>query len=111
MRPFYEQSDVLVFPSYREGFPNVVIEAGAMGLPSIVTDINGAREIIANGKNGLIVTPRDEQALCEAMKWMVEHPQERNNMAVNARPMVASRYEQGYVRQCLKDYYKTILSA
>lgn len=111
VRPFYEQSDVLVFPSYREGFPNVVIEAGAMELPSIVTDINGSREIIKDGKNGLIVPPRDEHALYDAMKWMVEHPDERNKMAENARPMVASRYEQGFVRQCLKDYYKEILSA
>lgn len=110
VRPFYEQSDVLVFPSYREGFPNVVLEAGAMELPSIVTDINGSREIIEHGKNGLIVPPRNEQALYEAMKWMAEHPDDRKKMAENARPMVASRYEQSFVRQCLKDYYKEILS-
>lgn len=109
VRPFYEQSDVLVFPSYREGFPNVVIEAGAMELPSIVTDINGSREIIEDGKNGVIVPPCDEQALYEAMKWMTEKPQERGKMATKARPMVASRFEQGFVRQCLKDYYKEIL--
>ena len=109
VRPFYAQSDVLVFPSYREGFPNVVLEAGAMELPSIVTDINGSREIIEHGKNGLIVPPRDEQALYDAMKWMVEHPDDRKNMAENARPMVANRYEQSFVRQCLKDYYKEIL--
>lgn len=111
VRSFYEQSDVLVFPSYREGFPNVVIEAGAMELPSIVTDINGSREIIENEKNGLIVSPRNEQALFEAMQWMVEHLDERKRMAANARPMVASRFEQGFVRQCLKDYYTEILSA
>lgn len=109
VRPFYEKSDVLVFPSYREGFPNAVIEAGAMELPSIVTDINGSREIIRNGKNGLIVPPRDEQALYDVMKWMLEYPDDRKSMAANARPMVASRYEQGFVRQCLKDYYKEIL--
>jgi glycosyltransferase involved in cell wall biosynthesis len=110
VRPFYEQSDVLVFPSYREGFPNVVIEAGAMELPSIVTDINGSREIIEDGRNGLIVPARDEQALFEAMKWMVEHDDERNAMAAHARPMIASRYEQGYVRGCLKNYYKEIFA-
>ena len=110
VRPFYEQSDVLVFPSYREGFPNVVIEAGAMELPSIVTDINGSREIIKDGRNGLIVPARDEQALFEAMKWIVEHDEERNAMAAHARPMIASRYEQGYVRGCLKNYYKEIFA-
>ena len=109
VRPFYEQSDVLVFPSYREGFPNVVIEAGAMELPSIVTDINGSREIIEEGKNGLIVPPCDEQALYAAMRWMVECPEERSRMAENARPMVANRFEQGFVRKCLKEYYKSVL--
>lgn len=110
VRPFYEQGDVFVFPSYREGFPNVVLEAGAMELSCIVTDINGSREIIENGKNGLIVPPRDEQALFDAMKWIVEHPDERKRMADNARLMVADRFEQSFVRQCLKDYYKEILS-
>ena len=110
VRPCYERGDVLVFPSYREGFPNVVLEAGAMGLPSIVTDINGSREIIEQGKNGMIVPPHDEKALYNAMKWMIEHPDERKKMKENARPMVASRFEQSYVRQCLKDYYKEILS-
>lgn len=109
VRPFYEQSDVLVFPSYREGFPNVVIEAGAMDLPSIVTDINGAREIIVNQENGLIVPPRDEAALYEAMEWMLSHPKERQRMGQKSRKMVADRYEQGFVRQCLKNYYKEIL--
>lgn len=109
VKSFYENSDVLVFPSYREGFPNVVLEAGAMGLPSIVTDINGSREIIVNGENGLIVPPHDEEALLAAMEWMILHPQERKLMAEKARPMVASRYEQQYVRQCLKDYYKRII--
>ena len=46
VRPYLAASDIFVFPSYREGFPNVVLEAGALGLPSIVTDINGSNEII-----------------------------------------------------------------
>ena len=109
VRPFYAQADALVFPSYREGFPNVVIEAGAMGLPSIVTDINGSREIIIDGKNGVIIPPRDEEALYQAMKQFVTHPNEVASMAANARPLIASRYEQDYVRQCLYDFYKEIL--
>ena len=110
VRPFYADADALVFPSYREGFPNVVIEAGAMGLPSIVTDINGAREIIVNGQNGVIIPPRDEQALYEAMKHFVEHPDQIATLARNARPLIASRYEQGYVRRCLYDFYHEVLN-
>ena len=110
VRSFYASSDALVFPSYREGFPNVVIEAGAMGLPSIVTDINGSREIIIDGQNGVIVPPRDEEALYQAMKRFVEQPDEIAAMAQKARGLIASRYEQSYVRQCLYDFYHEILN-
>lgn len=109
VRPYYAEADALAFPSYREGFPNVVIEAGAMGLPSIVTDINGSREIIIDGKNGVIIPPKDENALFDAMKYFLDHPDEVASMAANARPMIASRYEQGYVRQCLYDFYREVL--
>lgn len=110
VRPWLLASDAFVFPSYREGFPNVVIEAGAMGLPSIVTDINGSREIIINGENGLIIPPHDVKSLFETMKQMVVNKKERLKMASKSRNMIASRYEQSYVRQCLKDYYKEILN-
>lgn len=110
VRPFYAQADALVFPSYREGFPNVVIEAGAMGLPSIVTDINGSREIIIDGQNGIIVPSKNEEALYQAMKHFLEHPEEVVEMAAKARPLIASRYEQSYVRQCLYDFYHEILN-
>ncbi len=111
VRPWLAASDALVFPSYREGFPNVVIEAGAMGLPSIVTDINGSREIIIDGKNGAIVPSKDAEALYRAMKRMATDAGWRETLASNARTMIASRYEQSYVRQCLKDFYKEILKS
>ena len=110
VRPWFVAADVLVFPSYREGFPNVVIEAGAMGLPSIVTDINGSREIIIEGRNGTIIPARDEDALYQAMKQMADNLDQLKSMASEARPLIASRYEQSYVRRCLKEYYKEILS-
>lgn len=110
VRPWLAASDVFVFPSYREGFPNVVIEAGAMGLPSIVTDINGSREIIEDRKNGRIIPSHDANALLEAMNELLINQEKVKFMAANARPMIASRFEQCFVRQCLKDYYNEILS-
>ena len=110
VRPWLAASDVFVFPSYREGFPNVVIEAGAMGLPSIVTDINGSREIIEDRKNGRIIPSHDAKALLEAMNELLINQEKVKFMAANARPMIASRFEQCFVRQCLKDYYSEILS-
>ncbi len=107
----YAAADCFVFPSYREGFPNTVIEAGAMGLPSIVTDINGSREIIVQGENGIIIPPRDADALYETMLDMIRNKPARDRMAANARKMIASRFEQGFVRKCLMDYYDEILNA
>lgn len=109
VRPWLAAADALVFPSYREGFPNVVLEAGALDLPSIVTDINGSREIIVHGKNGVIVPPRNDQALLQAMTQFVQNPQATQAMAANARQMIASRFEKSFVEQCLIDYYKEIL--
>ena len=109
VRPWLAASDALVFPSYREGFPNVVIEAGALDLPSIVTDINGSREIIVHGQNGIIVPPRNAQALLQAMTQFVQNPQATQAMALKARQMIASRFEKSFVQKCLFDYYQKIL--
>ena len=106
---WYAASDCFVLPSYREGFPNTVIEAGAMGLPSIVTDINGSREIISDGENGLVVPPKDVESLREAMVKMLYDNDFRKSAASVSRDMIASRFEQGYVRRCLYDYYGYVL--
>ena len=106
----YAAADCFVFPSYREGFPNTVLEAGAMGLPSIVTDINGSRAIIVQGGNGVIIPPKDADALYQAMLDMIRYKAARERMAANARKMIASRFEQGFVRKCLLDYYDEILT-
>lgn len=111
VRPWLAASDCAVLASYREGFPNVVIEAGAMGLPQIVTDINGANEIIIHEKNGLIVASKDSVALYEAMKKMMEDKAMAEAMSKVARTLIASRYEQIFVRKCLIDYYKEIIPA
>ena len=106
---YYAAADCFVLPSYREGFPNTVLEAGAMDLPSIVTDINGSREIIVEGENGIIIPTHDTNALYKAMKAMVDNPQQRKAMASKARDLVSTRFEQGYVRQCLFDFYDKII--
>lgn len=111
VRPWYALADALVFPSHREGFPNVVIEAGAMELPSIVTDINGSREIIRQNENGTIIPVKDIEALYEAMQNYICHPDAVKKMSENARPLIASRYEKSFVKQCLKNFYQSLLTA
>ena len=115
VRPYLEQADVLVFPSYREGFPNVPMQAGAMGLPCIVTNINGCNEIIKDGLNGKIIaaplkegTKMMEQSLLNTMQWFINHREEAKRMGNNACPMIQERYEQRYVWKALKDYYDAL---
>lgn len=107
---YYAAADCYIHPSYREGFPNTVLEAGAMGLPSIVTDINGSREIIVQGENGVIVPSKNSEALFDAMMNMMRDKSARDRMAGNARKMIADRFEQSFVRKCLYDFYDEILA-
>lgn len=107
IRPFLAASEVFVFPSYREGFPNVVLQAGAMGLPCIVTDINGSNEIISEGINGCIIPSQNEQALYEAMEKML-NLEERQKLAQQARPQIANRYERKALWKELLKFYRSL---
>lgn len=106
----YVDADCFVMPSYREGFPNTVLEAGAMGLPSIVTDINGSREIIENEKNGLIVPSKNANALYDAMERMLTDDKAREIMKSNARQIIESRFEKNFVQKCQIEFYERILN-
>lgn len=95
IRPAMRLADVLVLPSYREGFPNVVLQAGAMELPVIATDINGCNEAIEPGVNGWLVRPRSSSALHEAMRAALGTPPDvRQRMGMQARQRIMQRFEQ-----------------
>lgn len=105
VRPYLAMADILVFPSYREGFPNVVMEAGAMGLPSIVTDINGCNEIVKDHINGWIIPVKDEEAIYDKMKYCLENPDQVVKVANNSRELITSRYEQKIIWEALLEEY------
>ena len=111
VRPYLAITDVFVFPSYREGFPNVVMQAGAMNLPCIVTDINGCNEIIEQGKNGLIIPAQDKVNLKKAIERLVYDKALRKNLQSNAREMIVTRYEQKLVWNLILQEYKEMLKA
>lgn len=109
VRPYFAISDALAFPSYREGFPNVVMQAGTMELPSIVTDINGCNEIIEERENGLIIPAKNTSELQNAMQKIIEDQVLYNHLKQNARPMIESRYSQQTVWKALLEEYKMLL--
>ncbi len=103
VRPWLVASDLLILVSYREGFPNVVMQAGAMGLPAIVSDINGCNEIIREGVNGWIVPKADAESLYQTMKEAVTHREECQKRASQARKEIVTRFNQ-------KDLWAAILA-
>lgn len=110
VRPYLFAADALVFPSYREGFPNVVLQAGAMELPSIVTDINGCNEIIEDNINGIIIPSKDVEALYMSMKYFMEHIEKIKQMGIYSRPLICKQYEQQDVWHALSEEYRRVLS-
>lgn len=111
VRPYFSISNCLVFPSYREGFPNVVMQAGAMELPSIVTDINGCNEIIVEGKNGWIIPVKDENALLNTMKNCLSESNTISNMKSNTRDIIIKKYKQDIVWNAILEEYKLLEKA
>jgi glycosyltransferase involved in cell wall biosynthesis len=111
VRPYYAAADCLVLPSYREGFPNVLLQGGAMGLPSIVTDVNGSNEIIQEGKNGTIVPVKQVQALEQAMHAFLEKGKTSPKLKQEIREHIHSKYRQDLVWNAINKEYNRVLNS
>lgn len=109
VRPYFAISDSLVFPSYREGFPNVVMQAGAMGLPSIVSDINGCNEIIVNNINGLIIKVKSVQTIYDAMIKITSDKYLFNKLRLNSRDSIKIKYEREAFWGMLLNEYEDLI--
>jgi glycosyltransferase involved in cell wall biosynthesis len=105
VRPYFAIANALVFPSYREGFPNVVMQAGAMELPCIVSNINGCNEIINEGVNGTIIPVKNKDAIFDKMTLFLEDATYYRQLQANARKMILSRYDQRVVWEALLEEY------
>ena len=111
VRPYFAISDSLVFPSYREGFPNVVMQAGAMGLPCIVSNINGCNEIIMEEVNGMIVPVKNVKQLQEKMFLLSQDRELYTRLQLNSRKIIIERYEQAIVWEEILNEYKELISS
>lgn len=108
VRPYLAVANALVFPSYREGFPNVVMQACAMELACIVSDINGCNEIITNNKNGLVIQPKSIEALQYAMQFFIDNPVKTSEFASVARPNILENYKREVIWNELLNLYKSL---
>ena len=108
VRAYFSIANTLVFPSYREGFPNVVMQAAAMGLPCIVSNINGCNEIIQEGYNGLIIPVKNKIAILHALQSMCSDVNLYTTLKNNARQSIVTRYEQKVVWEALLNEYSSL---
>jgi glycosyltransferase involved in cell wall biosynthesis len=98
MEHIYAQVDAVVLPSYREGMPRSLLEAGAMGLPVIATNVPGCRNLVEHGYNGLLCEPKDSNSLQAALQRLLAMPEnERKRLGDNGRRLVERAYSEDLV--------------
>jgi glycosyltransferase involved in cell wall biosynthesis len=107
--PYYRAMDLLVLPSWREGFPNAVLEASATGIPVVTTHCTGARDSVLPGVTGLLIPPGCPEAIQEAVLSLLEDPEQRARMGRAARAWVLSNYAEPNVLSQTADFYWSLL--
>lgn len=110
IRPYLFSSDCFVFPTYREGLPNVLLQAAAMEMPIIATNVVGCNDIILNEINGLIVEAKNSSKLIDAMRRLYNDNELCNIISGNSRQSIIDNYSQNYYWNELKKKYEYQLS-
>lgn len=108
--PYYRAMDVMVLPTWREGFPNVVLEAAATGIPVVTTLSTGSRDSVVPEVTGLLIPPGSPEAICASVLQLLRAPKRRRNMGKAARAWVIDRYSNGYVLGRTVRYYESLLA-
>lgn len=107
--PYYKLMDIFVFPTYREGFGNVSIEAAFMGLPVITTNATGAIDTVIDGKTGLIYEVGNVKQLEEKIEFLIRNPEIRKKMGIEGKKRVIKEFSSERIWNELDHLYKTLL--
>ncbi|HEX5655229.1 MAG TPA: glycosyltransferase family 4 protein [Chitinophagaceae bacterium] len=107
---FMHLASILVHPSYREGFPNVLLQAGAMNCPILCSRIEGNIDIVEDGQTGLLFEAGDAASLENKLRWALEHPNHLKEYAAGLRQKIVQRFDQRFVHESLKNKYLELLS-
>ena len=106
---FINLAHYFVFPSHREGFPNVLLQAGAMGLPIICSRITGNIDLVTHNKTGLIFECGNKAKMIELLQYAITHPQELKIMAMQLQQDITENYRQENIWQNMLEAYKTLV--
>lgn len=109
MPELYALMDVVVLPSYREGFPRTLMEAAAMSKPTVATDIPGCREAVIEGYNGFLVPTQESRSLADRIKRLLEDPVLATTLGQNGRLLAKERFDELKVVERLQTRYRTLL--
>jgi len=107
--PYYRALDLMVLPTWREGFPNAVLEAAATGIPVVTTMSTGSRDSVVPEVTGLLIPPGYPEAICEAVLKLIGDPERRRRMGSAARAWVIEHYADERVLGLTAAYYKSLL--
>jgi len=108
VRPYLGVSSLFVLPSYREGLPNSLLEAGSFGIPLVATDINGCNEVIRDGENGILIKPKSVESLVDGISLLVENKQLYNRIKKSVRESIEDRYSQIFFWESLKNELESL---
>lgn len=106
----YAAADIFVTASHREGFPRAAMEAGAMGLAIVATDIRGCRQVVSDGLNGVLAEVRNPASLTAAIRNLVSDRHRREKMMMNARPHALAHFDQQRVIDITLETYARLLA-
>jgi len=106
VREILSLSDIFVLASYREGAPQVIIEAMSMGLPIITTDVAGCNEEVINGYNGFLVRHKDSKGIILAIEKLLQTPKLAKKMGHNSRKLVMKKYQRQMLTNKIVKFYE-----
>ena len=109
MPPMYATMDVVVLPTYREGYPNVLLEAAAMQLPVVATRVSGCVDAVRDGVTGTLTPPRDAEALAASLRRYLVDPELRRQHGLAARGRAVSSFRQEAIWEALHHEYASLL--